>query len=71
MNVVAKSLFGIYRHVGFWFWGVIAFVVVVASVVTGLFGGLDLSPIVLILLLQALKILVHNTVAVPLVSALG
>jgi YggT family protein len=34
-------------------------------------GGLDLSPIVLILLLQALKILVHNTVALPLVSALG
>ena len=34
-------------------------------------GGIDLSPIILILLLQALKILVHNTIAGPLVSALG
>jgi YggT family protein len=33
-------------------------------------GGLDISPIVLILLLQALKILVHNTIAAPLISAL-
>ena len=43
MNVVAKSLFGIYRLVGLWFWGVIALVVVVASVVTGWFSGIDLS----------------------------
>ena len=35
------------------------------------FGGLDISPIVLILLLQALQILVDRTIAVPLVSALG
>ena len=35
------------------------------------FGGLDISPIVLILLLQALKILVERTIAAPLVSALG
>jgi YggT family protein len=35
------------------------------------FGGLDISPIVLILLLQALKILVHRTIAVPLVTTLG
>lgn len=34
-------------------------------------GGLDISPIVLILLLQALQILVDRTIAVPLVSALG
>lgn len=33
-------------------------------------GGLDISPIVLILLLQALQILVDNTIAVPLVTAL-
>ena len=35
------------------------------------FGGLDISPIVLILLLQALKILVERTIAAPLVAALG
>jgi YggT family protein len=34
-------------------------------------GGMDLSPIVLILLLQALKILIANTIAGPLVAALG
>jgi YggT family protein len=34
-------------------------------------GGMDLSPIVLILLLQALKILVMNTLAGPLISTLG
>ncbi len=34
-------------------------------------GGLDLTPIVVLILLQALKILVHNTIAGPLVSALG
>ena len=34
-------------------------------------GGLDISPIVLILLLQALQILVDRTIAVPLVSTLG
>ncbi len=34
-------------------------------------GGLDISPIALILLLQALQILVDRTIAVPLVSALG
>lgn len=34
-------------------------------------GGIDISPIVLILLLQALKILVANTIAGPLVAALG
>jgi hypothetical protein len=43
MNVVAKSLFGTYRYVGFWFWAVIALVVVSASVVTGWFDGIDLS----------------------------
>lgn len=34
-------------------------------------GGLDLSFIALWLLLSALKILVHNTIAGPLVAALG
>ena len=34
-------------------------------------GGMDLSPIVLILLLQALKILVANTIAGPLQAMLG
>ena len=34
-------------------------------------GGLDLSPIVVLLLLQALQILVHRTIAGPLVAALG
>ena len=34
-------------------------------------GGLDLSPIVLILLLQALKILVSRTIEGPLIAALG
>lgn len=34
-------------------------------------GGIDISPIVLILLLQALKILVHNTIAGPLVGLTG
>ena len=43
MNVVAKSLFRNYRLVGLWFWGVIALVVVVASVITARFGGIDLS----------------------------
>jgi len=33
-------------------------------------GGIDISPIVLILLLQALKILVHNTIAGPMVETL-
>jgi YggT family protein len=33
-------------------------------------GGIDLSPIVLILLLQALRILIDNTIAGPLVAAL-
>ena len=35
------------------------------------FGGLDLSPIVLILLLQALRILVASTVAKFLIGATG
>ncbi|WP_425229304.1 YggT family protein [Sphingomonas sp.] len=34
-------------------------------------GGLDLSPIVLILLLQALTILIDASLAGPLVAALG
>ena len=34
-------------------------------------GGLDLSPIILILLLQALQIAVARTLAGPLVAALG
>ena len=34
------------------------------------FGGLDVSPIVLILLLQALEILVDRTIAGPLVDTL-
>ena len=34
-------------------------------------GGMDLSPIVLILLLQALRILIERTIAGPLISALG
>ncbi len=34
-------------------------------------GGLDISPIALILLIQALQILVDRTIAAPLVSALG
>lgn len=34
-------------------------------------GGLDLSPIILILLLQALQIAVDRTLAGPLVAALG
>ena len=33
-------------------------------------GGIDISPIVLILLLQALRILIDSTIAVPLVTAL-
>jgi YggT family protein len=38
--------------------------------VVPLLGGIDLSPVVLILLLQALTILVDRTVAAPLVGAL-
>ena len=34
-------------------------------------GGLDLSPIILILLLQALQIALDRTLAGPLVAALG
>ena len=34
-------------------------------------GGIDISPIILILLLQALKILVANTIDMPLRAALG
>jgi YggT family protein len=34
-------------------------------------GGIDISPIILLLLLQALKILIERTVAGPLVAALG
>ncbi len=34
-------------------------------------GGIDISPIVLILLLQALKILISRTIAGPLIAALG
>ena len=33
-------------------------------------GGIDISPIILILLLQALRILIANTIAGPLVAAL-
>ena len=43
MNVAAKSLIRTYRVVGLWFWGVITVVVVVASVVTARFDGIDLS----------------------------
>ncbi len=34
-------------------------------------GGVDISPIILILLLQALGILIDRTIAGPLVAALG
>lgn len=34
-------------------------------------GGLDLSPIIFLLLLQALRILIDRTLAYPLVNALG
>jgi YggT family protein len=34
-------------------------------------GGIDISPIILLLLLQALKILISRTIEVPLVAALG
>ncbi len=34
-------------------------------------GGLDLSPIILILLLQVLQIAIDRTLAAPLVAALG
>jgi YggT family protein len=34
-------------------------------------GGIDVSPIILLLLLQALKILIDRTIAGPLVAALG
>ena len=34
-------------------------------------GGLDLSPIVFLLLLQALRILIDRTLAAPLINALG
>ena len=34
-------------------------------------GGVDLSPIILLILLKALEILVDRTVAAPLVQALG
>ncbi|OYX36465.1 MAG: YggT family protein [Caulobacterales bacterium 32-69-10] len=34
-------------------------------------GGIDISPIILLLLLQALKILIRNTIAGPLIAALG
>jgi YggT family protein len=34
-------------------------------------GGIDISPIILILLLQALKILVERTIAGPLIGMLG
>ena len=34
-------------------------------------GGIDISPIILLLLLQALKILIERTIAGPLVAALG
>ena len=33
-------------------------------------GGIDISPIILILLLQALRILIANTIEAPLVAAL-
>lgn len=38
--------------------------------VVPLLGGIDLSPVILILLLQALVILVDRTIAMPLVGAL-
>jgi YggT family protein len=38
--------------------------------VVPLLGGIDLSPVILILLLQALTILVDRTIAAPLVGAL-
>ena len=34
-------------------------------------GGIDISPIILLLLLQALKILIANTIETPLRAALG
>jgi YggT family protein len=34
-------------------------------------GGVDISPIILILLLQALRILIDRTIAGPLIAALG
>ncbi len=34
-------------------------------------GGVDISPIILLILLKALEILVDNTVAGPLVATLG
>jgi YggT family protein len=34
-------------------------------------GGIDISPIILILLLQALRILIERTIAGPLIAALG
>lgn len=34
-------------------------------------GGIDISPIILLLLLQALRILIERTIAGPLVAALG
>ncbi len=34
-------------------------------------GGIDISPIILILLLQALQILIERTIAGPLVAATG
>ena len=34
-------------------------------------GGIDISPIILLLLLQALKILIERTIAGPLIAALG
>jgi hypothetical protein len=43
MNVVVKSLFSFYRLIGLGFWGVIVLVVVVASVVTARFSGIELS----------------------------
>jgi YggT family protein len=34
-------------------------------------GGIDISPIILLLLLQALRILIERTIAGPLIAALG
>ncbi len=34
-------------------------------------GGVDISPIIFLLLLKALQIAVHNTVAGPLIQVLG
>jgi YggT family protein len=34
-------------------------------------GGIDISPIILILLLQALRILIERTIAGPLIAAIG